>query len=260
MKRWSVIPALACAIAVLVVRVAPCSILLARYSIILATYLAVVLMLWFEPDWIRQVSLDKLTVIVLGLMAFVRARVGIPREMFWLVPVQGVGICLVVVSILRWRKIPEVKWKWVLRGGAFSLLALVPMVLVDVWQGRPGITDIANLRYGPVLLIVRNVFYQLSFVSPFEEIAFRGLLWGYLRDCLSWQERKAMVGQALVFWLLHIPDLLTSPDIFFVHVVIATVSFSLLTYFSRQISPAIAMHTMINAVLPVAVYYIVQWL
>ena len=106
----------------------------------------------------------------------------------------------------------------------------------------------------PVIYGVRNFFFTLSFISPFEEIITRGVFWGQLRKW-NFDENKIFWLQAVLFWFLHGWQIST-PISFFITLPIITLIFSLLVRNSKQLFPSIVSHTLIDTLGPIIVYVI----
>jgi len=101
-----------------------------------------------------------------------------------------------------------------------------------LYQGYPFLDGFsASGIFVVISLVLWNLF--------FEEILFRGVLWGILHDW-NWSDRKIILIQAVLFWLVHV-DLVTNvalglPVLFF------GIWVGFLTAHSKSLIPSMATH------------------
>ena len=132
-------------------------------------------------------------------------------------------------------------------------MIVIPLSIIESFQPNMYIEMKVEPNLG--FYLIRDVIYNLSFVAIMEELAFRGVLWGYLRG-IGWKESKIFWAQAILFWLTHIWQIF-NPITFFITIPIGTIIFSLLTRYSRQVFPSIIAHTIMNTAGPLLVYYFI---
>ena len=129
---------------------------------------------------------------------------------------------------------------------------LVPFAFLEAFF--PALYSNMHIEQGGLgIYLIRRILYNLSFVSIYEELLFRGILWEYLRRS-GMRENLVFWVQATIFWLLHIWRI-GNPFYFFITLPIVTLMNSLLTRYSKQVVPSIFAHTITNVSVPVIVYY-----
>lgn len=209
-------------------------------------------MVWLEIDHLGEFHLDygTLLAVIVGGFLF-HGGFGVPGERFFITLAWIISLGILVALVRNRSKIPKTNMHWLAIGFLIACLFLIPTTFLESLQAQKWAGSIPSS--GNLLIIaIRNISFQLSFVSPLEEIIFRGFVWGYMRR-MGWSENRAFWGQALLFWLSHITKIGT-PITFFITIPIGIVFFSLLTRYSKQLAPSIVMHTIINAFLPISIY------
>lgn len=224
-----------------------------RYFILTLSYFSILIVLLVERDNLELFNVDRLTLLILSLVGFVRVRLHFPGEEYYRDFSIGLGIALLGVCVLNWNKIPKTNMHWALIG-IMSCALFVPLAFIESTQTERYLDS--NILYSSNFLIyaLRNFLYNVTFVSPFEEVLIRGIFWGQLR---KWKlvDSKIFWLQGLLFWLLHFGQILT-PITFFITIPILTMVFSILVKYSNQVFPSMISHTVSNTLVPILVYFI----
>ena len=223
------------------------------YLNVIILYICILVLLWFSRDNLEQYHMDRAAIIVLILTGVFRSRLNEPYDLIMRLILIVLTVIIVLLAIKSWQYIPANKWSWV--GIAIlSGVAVIPLAVVESLQPDRYLS--ITISPGLGVVIIRRILYYLSFVAVFEEMAFRGILWGYLRG-IGLKDGKIFWIQALLFWLLHLYRVV-NPITFFITVPVATIIFSLLAYRSRQVFPSIVSHTIMDTFGPLLTYYFIQ--
>jgi len=186
--------------------------------------------------------------LTLVLIAFVRPNLHITYEENYKNFIKLLGLFLLGVCVVYWKKIPQTSARWAFIGilscGFVFLLALIESTVKEKYAYSNALYQTKFISYA-----IHNFLLNFSFVAPYEEIIIRCVLWGQLR---KWDvdERKAIWVQGLLFWSFHIWQLAT-PITFLLGIPIAILIYSLLVKYSKQVFPSIISHTLINTLLPI---------
>jgi membrane protease YdiL (CAAX protease family) len=227
-----------------------------RYLFVISVYLSVIVALWNEAHRVWEFHLDRFSIVAIIIMGtFFRSRLGIPGETYYLIAIWILDITLLILTVRNWSVIPGTDSRWSRIGLVVACLALVPLALIETLQPQV-YSNVDYSSYGPLLSAVRSILYNLSFVSLYEEVIFRGFLWGYLAR-IGWNDYRVLWGQAIIFWLLHSARLYT-PVSFFITIPIGTLIFTLLAHRSKQLYPSIIAHTLINSIVPILAFFFTQ--
>jgi membrane protease YdiL (CAAX protease family) len=209
------------------------------YIFIFSTYSLLLLLIWRRKDHLEAYKLDRLSLlafILFGSILHLPAR--IPGEIFYQ---AFIGLCSVgmLLFFLKYkRNIPSTNSHWFLS----AVLITLPVLLIVIFI--VSLEPLEKVTYPSLTAeIISKLFFNFSYVTPYEEFLFRGFLTTYLVRS-GWSEKKALWGQGIVFWLGHLK--LGAPLTFFIAVPIITLLFSFLAYKSRQLFPGIIAHTIIN--------------
>lgn len=217
------------------------------YLIIIFTYLAVLAVLLLEKDNLSVFNFDRPSLLILVLFGVVRVNLFVPNESWYKTIIATLGLTLLLICIVQWKKIPNASARWAMIGVVASSIA-IPIALVEMLQVEKYAQTMYEKNFTGTL--IRNLIFQLSFIAPFEEITYRGILWGQLR---KWNisENKIFWIQLIPFWLMHFDQIFTisSPLI-----LLAGIALSLLTRHSKQIFPSIIAHTLSNLLIPILVW------
>ena len=115
----------------------------------------------------------------------------------------GVGF----VAAFGLRPRPGGWWPWLQAAAALVAASIVIDLLLGLLGDRLGLASHwtewfdADLAWGPQAAVAVTLLGSILFAPVFEELIFRGLLYGSLRAHLSWP--LAALGSALVFALAH---------------------------------------------------------
>ena len=103
-----------------------------------------------------------------------------------------------------------------------------------------------------LLHITNTLIFQVSFVTVIEEAYFRGLLFSLLVKN-GYDESKALVIQALLFWGVHYMKIITNPSVFLIAIPVLTLATTLIIRKYKMLYLAIMIHTFANVLGPVLV-------
>jgi len=222
-----------------------------KYSTTITYYLCVAVVVWLERNQLSEYHLDSLSVLVILLSGSIfRTRLGIPGEIYYLVVIWVLSIVILFGFAFNRTKIPKTNIRWLLIGIAIAFLSMIPITILESFQPYKWLDSNLNAD-NLVLFTIRDAIYILSFVSPMEEVIFRGLIWGCLRR-FGWTENRIFWTQAVLFWIIHFTRI-ASPITFFISIPIVTITCSLLARYSKQVFPSIVAHTLINITIPILV-------
>jgi membrane protease YdiL (CAAX protease family) len=217
------------------------------YISVLISYLCIVVWVWAE-DNLEEFHIDRLSMVILIIFGLVRIdNVGIPSQIYFKIIIFILSIVLLMLFLKKYRRIPGIGPRWI----AVSLLSCLLVIPLAFIYHLLKITPPANfmsLKQGFFWNASRNILFDLYFVAPFEEIIYRGFLWGQLR---RWglTEKKTFWVTMIVFWLIHIWEYPSTPYVFLILVPLTTLVFGALVYYSKRISTSIIPHTIYNALL-----------
>jgi membrane protease YdiL (CAAX protease family) len=218
----------------------------------LLLYASVALIVWFEEEHLERFHLERVTLILVVVFGILTSRLDILYEAYLKIILLILSIIILAGVIKNWRKIPKTKGGWVGISLFTASIFLVPFAFIEAFF--PALYSNIYIQQGDLgIYLIRRILYNLSFVSLFEELIFRGLLWEYLRRS-GMRENLVFWVQATIFWLLHIWRI-GNPFYFFITLPIVTLMNSLLTRYSKQVAPSIFAHTITNVGVPVIVYY-----
>jgi uncharacterized protein len=99
------------------------------------------------------------------------------------------------------------QWAWLRASAALVAAGITIDLLLGVVGEQLGLASHwtewfdADLAWGPTALVVATLLGSILFAPVFEELIFRGVLYGTLRARLSWP--LAALGSALIFALAH---------------------------------------------------------
>lgn len=218
------------------------------YSIIIFSYLTVITTLLLEKDNLDTFNLDRASLLILVLVGLVRSNLLVPNETLYKIVIGIISSVLFLICIVEWEKIPKSSARWAILGVLVCVLT-IPVALVEITQVEKYL--VSNRMYEEKFIIyaIKNFMFQLSFIGPFEEITYRGILWGQLR---KWNisENKIFWIQAISFWLMHFDQVFTISSLM---ILFLGLTFSLLARYSKQTFPSIIAHTLTNVLIPILV-------
>lgn len=224
-----------------------------NYFFIITAYVCVIFTVSIERENLASWNLDRLALLILALAAFIRVKLHIPHETIYQNLIKLLGLALLGVCIISWKKIPQTSTRWTIIG-ILACVFVIPIAFIESTLVEKYATS--NVLYQTKFVghTITSLIYQLSFVAPFEEIVIRGVLWGQLRKWNIADSRIIWI-QGILFWLLHISELAT-PITFFLSLPAAILIYSLLVKYSKQVFPSIVAHTLLNILVPIAVSYL----
>jgi hypothetical protein len=214
--------------------------LLFGYFSVLVSYVCVVALVWIENRNLGEFHIDRLTFVILIIFAFFRSNYNVPGEVYFRTAIFILGLVLAALFIVNFSRIPRTKPRWILIG-AVTCLAVIPLAQIDSFNPaiKPGSTLLTQSFFWSA---TQNAQGVLSFVSPYEELMYRSILWGLL-ERQGWKNNKIFLFQAILFWLMHFWEVLQTPFTFFTILPLTIIITSLLVYYSKQIFPSIIFHT-----------------
>lgn len=223
-----------------------------KYIFVIITYLCVVVFIRSEQDNLNIYHLDMISLLIIVFIGFFRSRFSFQGEVFFQLPIYFLTLYLVILIFKLRKKIPKTSFIWILIGSSFCVM-IIPLAYIESLQ--PGVYSATQSQYGVFFDGIKSFLYNLSFIAPFEEITFRGLLWGQMHK-LGWSEKTIFWSQAGIFWFLHIWRIGT-PISLVITIPITTIMFSILVRYSRQLSPSILFHAISNALIPIVAQLII---
>jgi len=224
-----------------------------RYLNVILTYACVSVLLWQGTDYLEQYHMDRSTIILLVVTGIFRSSLNPAIDGFFKFIILIFTVFIFFFLLLYWRNIPKTKWFWV---GVSLLLSLIVLPISVIETFQPGVFLGMQITPSLGIFLIRDIINNLSFISLYEEILFRGILWGYLRR-KDWNENKIFIGQGALFWLIHFWRIGT-PITFFITIPISTLINSLLARNSNQILPSVIAHTIMNTIGPILAYYFIH--
>jgi membrane protease YdiL (CAAX protease family) len=225
------------------------------YFLIIVSYLCVVALIWIENKNLEEFHIDRLSLVILIIFAFIRINYNVPYEIYFKVAIFILGSVLAILFIVNFRRIPQTKPRWILIG-VLSCLLVIPFAYID--SLNPVIKpDSAILTQSFIWNATLSAQGVLSFVSPYEELIYRSILWGQLRKW-GWTNKKILLVQAILFWLVHFWEAFSNPFTFFILLPITILVTSLLVYYSKQIFPSILFHTACDALVVMIVRFFMR--
>jgi membrane protease YdiL (CAAX protease family) len=208
-------------------------------------FLLSALFIFIERKNLGDFALDRISLLVLIFFSFIRMRNDIAGEVWFLGVIALSGMLCTYVLISNWIHIPRTNLRWAVVGIIAGLVTAIFVSIVAIESGY--LTAFENYR-APIpfsLVFINRIVYSLSFPALYEEILFRGFIWGYLTK-IGWGDKRACWFQAIFFWTLHWGQL-GFPLIFFIALPLLVFVVSILRHYSSQIFPSILAHTIINA-------------
>lgn len=162
-------------------------------------------------------------------------------------------ITLIIITKLvrqtkkEWTNINRTNWYWAIASLGFTALVLVPVTIIAIYNSK--VLYIINDKDTPSIFMMIGVFFvHIGATAVWEEIFFRGLLWGYLNK-IGLSIRQASLIQFMIFWLLHY-DGQSSNMSFYISLPLEIFIQTLLVYRSKQLTPAIISHALYNTFSP----------
>ncbi|MBN2115753.1 MAG: CPBP family intramembrane metalloprotease [Anaerolineales bacterium] len=224
-----------------------------RYFFIIACYICVTFIVWTERENLASWNLDRLSLLVLVLFAVVRVNLQIPYEQNYKNLIIFLGLSLLAVCAVNWKKIPQTSMRWALIG-LLSCVFVIPLAFIESQLLEKYATSSILYQTKFLSYAAQNLLYTASFVAPYEEIIIRGVFWGQLRRWNISDNRIVWI-QGFLFWLLHPWQILT-PVTFFLTLPALILILSSLVKYSKQLFPSLISHTLINFLSPILISFI----
>lgn len=223
-----------------------------RYLFVIASYVCIIFTVWIERENLASWNIDRLSLVILVLFAVVRVKLHISDEKIYQNLIKLLGLVLLGVCIINWKKIPQTSTRWALIG-ILSCVFVIPIAFIESYQVEKYAAS--NILFHTKFLsqTLGDLIFQLSFVAPFEEIVMRCVLWGQLRKWNITDNRIIWI-QGILFWLLHFWEIGT-PITFLLSLPTFILIYSLLVKYSKQIFPSIISHALGSTLVPVVVSY-----
>ncbi len=220
-----------------------------KYGTLLVSIFTLTLLIFLEFNNLDDFFIDQASLVIFIFFCFFRRRLGTEGEIYFISLIALFGFSILVFTIYKRAKtarptIPLLLFSTLLAGITTILFTLTESIRSLNWYAPYYFSN-------PIILIIRELVYQLSFVTIIEELLFRGFLVGYLIK-FGWREQSAFIVQALLFWLVHYPYLiLGNPITFFLSIPILTFSTSYIVKRHKQVFPSILIHTIVNVFVPI---------
>jgi len=78
-----------------------------------------------------------------------------------------------------------------------------------------------------------------------EEVIIRGMIWMSL-DALGWRPSWIVIIQALIFWAIHVPYVLSDPFLFWLQIPVISIFLGILVWRYKSITPSALFHILFN--------------
>ena len=171
----------------------------------LVSYLLLLVLFWNNQASLDQYNIDKSSFIILVLFStFLRIRLPIENAnpaiiyVFWIA-----SIGYVILLVRNWSKLQFVKIKWLLLG-IISGIVLIYFSIQIRFNPEKDFGQWGTIEYlRSVVGYYASFVYTIGHTATYEEIVFRGFLWGLLRD-KKWNEFSICLFQAFLFFVAHI--------------------------------------------------------
>lgn len=219
---------------------------LVDYWFLLSFYFLVTIILFVEKDHLEEFHIDRFSIILLLVFgSILHRRILAPHEMIFVILLWGVSGVLLFFLMKNWKRLTHNNFIELVTAALITIVLVFLMNYIDnslISGPTVGGERSTLYRFG------RQFIYNLSFVAPPEEFLFRGLFWGTLVR-LGLSEKKAIIIQGIVFWLLHFQT--GNAFRFFLLIPTATILYSILIVKYKRLFPAIMAHAFSNAILPI---------
>jgi membrane protease YdiL (CAAX protease family) len=120
-------------------------------------------------------------------------------------------------------------------------LVLLPILLFNLTMKN-------SVSLELILTSVVSIFHVQLALIAFEEVIFRGALWGYLCE-LGWKEPTIFVTQAFLFWIAHSRFILVGHSVYSFWVATPLISLTLgfITWRAKSLTPSTIAHFLFNS-------------
>jgi len=225
-----------------------------QYALVIISYLCVIVALSHELRTLDKYNLENLSISLLVIFGVMRINLQIPYEYIPKAIIIILCIVIVRIAIRQYKNIPKVNSHWIALGFVTCLIVIPLGYLASLLHTYHSALE---EQYSLLNVVAQGLLYNMSFFALQEEIMFRGIFWGKLRN-RGWGDKKIALFQAFIFWGLHYQQLLTYPLFFFVIIPVDILILTILVYSSKKIFPAVLFHAMANTLIILVANYFAQ--
>jgi membrane protease YdiL (CAAX protease family) len=192
---------------------------------------------------IEYFNFDKSAIVILILSGIL-----LSSNFFHFVIVVILIILLTRIAIKKWYSINQTNWNWIVLSIVYTSLVLIPTTIISVYIIKD--LSIVDHKDIPSMFVAVGIFIvHISSTAVWEEVFFRGLLWGYLKK-MGLSIKQVALVQFVIFWLLHY-DGQSSNLNFYIALPLEIFVQTLLVYKSKQLTPSIISHALYNTFAPI---------
>lgn len=214
------------------------------YAII--SYTMIVLCIIILHNKGLQVFQDHFSLWIIVFACFLAAGLGKEDDLIYRIFLILLGLRLSIHVIANRMRIKTPPLKSIFIGLLWSISTVIAISLLLKFLSS------SREAFPPnwLLYIINTLVFQVSFVTVIEEAYFRGLLFGFLVKN-GYEENKALVIQALLFWGVHYLKIITNPSLFFIAIPALTLTTTLIIRKYKMLYLSIMIHTFANVLGPV---------
>lgn len=209
-----------------------------------------------ESKQLELFHIDKFSILTLIFFCFFRTKYNVNGEIWFTIIFIIIGLTVGIFTIKNWRSIPNTNFRFIFLGLIIGVVnAIFAIVLLNntgnVMQKIDGYKGLST-----IIIVFREFISTLSSAVIYEEIIFRGFLWGYLRQ-VGYSDGLSCIFQGVIFWLIHFSKYgFSIPELIIIFLL--TISTTIIVRYSRQVFPALVIHSFTNALTNILLY-IVTW-
>ncbi|MBT3239356.1 MAG: CPBP family intramembrane metalloprotease [Chloroflexi bacterium] len=216
-----------------------------------STIVLVILILIIDRKSLKNFNIDKPSYILYMGSLFIHG-IGIINKIKNFGNFKIFGLIVGIWFFLKYMKqyyleLESINWKkisWIFIGSIIVIL----LTSISFVLGNKGESISINVLPGDfykILLAGISFFLlQLLRTTIFEEIVYRGLLWGKLGKWIK-NPVKVLIIQSLLFWLIHIAVLPNTISFFFT-LPLLSLLFGYVAWKSNSLFPSIVIHSLYN--------------
>lgn len=211
-------------------------------------YLLTFICLSMESDILQEFYIDRVAILIfigfsilplLGLASFLQIL---------LIVILIIGI--IYRLIIKWHVIRSPGLNWVSTSVFYTLiLAIFPATIVILFYVNSSSYFMLHKEFPTVSLILGMFLFNIGLSAAWEEMFFRGLLWGYMNK-MGINIKYSFVIQFVLFWLWHYEGVKSDAS-FFISLPLEIFVQSFLAYKSKQLTPSIISHALYNTIAPI---------
>lgn len=202
-----------------------------------ASLISITLFVLANKDHLDIFNIDKYavyTLVLSGVLLFLSFE-------FLLLEIVAITCALLVSRMLRSLKNESYKTASFLLIFPFTLLGIVPEVLFKLFlpSSLQYPDYYLNLSAGQIVVLVSLTLWYVMI----EEMLFRSILWGILRE---WKlnNKRIIIAQAFLFWLVHLDGIITPSHA--IPIFIFGIWSGFLVLRSKSLTPSITVHIIHN--------------